>query len=97
MLHVVYFIPCSNIAAKHTRRTRRGCALARPVDNSTARRRPKIVQSSHLAWRVYWQEHPSRWALGETPIPAWVPSYLGMALDIRRIAARLEPPKSPKV
>jgi len=28
---------------------------------------------------------PSRWVTGKTPIPAWVPAYLGALLDIKRL------------
>lgn len=36
---------------------------------------------------------PSRWSKGHTPIPGWVPRFLAMALEIRRLAALIEPPK----
>lgn len=28
---------------------------------------------------------PSRWVNGKTPIPAWVPAYLGAMLEIKRL------------
>lgn len=28
---------------------------------------------------------PSRWITGKTPIPAWVPAYLGAMGDIKRL------------
>lgn len=28
---------------------------------------------------------PSRWVNGRTPIPAWVPAYLGAMLEIKRL------------
>jgi transcriptional regulator with XRE-family HTH domain len=35
-----------------------------------------------------------RWANGITPIPAWVPQYLGMVRDIARLhALYVDPPK----
>ncbi|WP_028215893.1 hypothetical protein [Paraburkholderia oxyphila] len=37
---------------------------------------------------------PSRWTRGHTSIPGWVPHYLTMALEIRRLAALVEPPKA---
>ena len=36
---------------------------------------------------------PSRWVKGHTAMPGWVPHYLDMALNIRRLAALIEPPK----
>lgn len=36
---------------------------------------------------------PSRWLKGTTPIPGWTPRFLGMALEIRRLATLIEPPK----
>ncbi|UVE64763.1 hypothetical protein L2Y90_12985 [Burkholderia pyrrocinia] len=37
---------------------------------------------------------PSRWLKGATPIPGWTPRFLGMALEIRRLATLIEPPKA---
>lgn len=31
---------------------------------------------------------PSRWVNGKTPIPAWVPAYLGSVLEIQRLHAK---------
>ncbi|WP_295951769.1 hypothetical protein [Rhodoferax sp.] len=31
------------------------------------------------------KQTPSRWANAQTPIPAWVPAYLGAMLDIKRL------------
>ena len=28
---------------------------------------------------------PSRWVTGKTPVPAWVPAYLGAMQDIKRL------------
>ena len=28
---------------------------------------------------------PSRWVNGRTPVPAWVPAYLGAMLEIKRL------------
>ncbi|URI11437.1 DUF4246 domain-containing protein [Aquincola tertiaricarbonis] len=33
-----------------------------------------------------------RWRKGTTPIPEWVPEYLGMALEIQRLHARFVAP-----
>lgn len=38
---------------------------------------------------------PSRWVTGKTPIPAWVPAYLGLLLELQRLhAAYLVPTKT---
>ncbi len=37
---------------------------------------------------------PSRWVTGATPVPDWVPHYLDMALNIKRLAALIEPPRA---
>jgi DNA-binding transcriptional regulator YiaG len=31
------------------------------------------------------KQTPSRWANGQTPVPAWVPAYLGAMLEIKRL------------
>jgi transcriptional regulator with XRE-family HTH domain len=31
------------------------------------------------------KQTPSRWANGLTPVPAWVPAYLGAMQEIRRL------------
>lgn len=31
------------------------------------------------------KDTPSRWLGGRTPIPAWVPAYLGAMLEIQRL------------
>ena len=36
---------------------------------------------------------PSRWIKGTTPIPGWAARFLAMALQIRTLAALIEPPK----
>ncbi len=39
------------------------------------------------------KQTPSRWANSLTPIPAWVPAYLGLLLELQRLhAAYLVPP-----
>ena len=38
------------------------------------------------------KQTPSRWVNGQTPVPAWVPAYLGAMLEIKRLhAAYVEP------
>lgn len=40
------------------------------------------------------KQTPSRWANSLTPIPAWVPAYLGLLLELQRLhTAYLVPPK----
>lgn len=39
---------------------------------------------------------PSRWATGVVPIPAWVPSYLGVMLDLKRMHSTYLDPKGEK-
>ena len=40
------------------------------------------------------KQTPSRWANGLTPIPAWVPAYLGLLGELQRLhTAYLVPPK----
>ncbi|MGF6610652.1 transcriptional regulator with XRE-family HTH domain [Paraburkholderia sp. WSM4175] len=36
---------------------------------------------------------PSRWIKGTTPVPGWAARFLAMALEIKRLAALIEPPK----
>lgn len=36
---------------------------------------------------------PSRWGNGHTPIPDWVPAYLGAMLDIQQLHAKYIDPK----
>lgn len=36
---------------------------------------------------------PSRWMTGQTPIPAWVPSYLGVMQDLAALHARYLDPR----
>ena len=31
------------------------------------------------------KQTPSRWATGHTPIPAWVPAYMGAMQDLKRL------------
>jgi len=31
------------------------------------------------------KDTPGRWLTGKTPIPAWVPAYLGAMLEIKRL------------
>lgn len=31
------------------------------------------------------KDTPGRWLAGKTPIPAWVPAYLGAMLEIQRL------------
>lgn len=39
------------------------------------------------------KETPSRWVNGKTPIPDWVPAYLGMVLEVARLHAKyVRPP-----
>ena len=33
------------------------------------------------------KQTPSRWANGLTPVPAWVPAYLGAMQEIKRLHA----------
>ena len=41
------------------------------------------------------KQTPSRWANSLTPIPAWVPAYLGLLLELQRLhTAYLVPPKA---
>ncbi|MBB5458679.1 hypothetical protein [Paraburkholderia sp. Cpub6] len=37
---------------------------------------------------------PSRWIKGTTPVPGWAARFLAMALEIRRLAALIQPPKT---
>jgi len=40
---------------------------------------------------------PSRWVSGESPIPDWVPKFLGMALEVKRLHdTYVIPPKPSK-
>jgi transcriptional regulator with XRE-family HTH domain len=40
---------------------------------------------------------PSRWMNEETPIPEWVPKFLGMAIEVKRLhATYVLPPKRSK-
>jgi transcriptional regulator with XRE-family HTH domain len=40
---------------------------------------------------------PSRWSNGITPIPAWVPAYLGLLHDIQALHAKyLDPKEAPR-
>jgi transcriptional regulator with XRE-family HTH domain len=40
------------------------------------------------------KDTPSRWTTGKTPIPEWVPQYLGMVQEIARLhEAFVVPPK----
>ena len=34
------------------------------------------------------KQTPSRWANGLTPVPDWVPAYLGLLLDLQRLHAK---------
>jgi hypothetical protein len=38
------------------------------------------------------KDTPSRWLAGKTPIPAWVPAYLGAVLEIKRLHAKYVEP-----
>ena len=57
---------------------------------------------AELGWKQadFWRktgvnkDTPSRWLAGTTPIPAWVPAYLGAMLDLKRLHAKyIEPSK----
>jgi hypothetical protein len=37
---------------------------------------------------------PSRWIKGTTPVPGWAPRFLAMAIEIKKLAALIEPPKA---
>jgi hypothetical protein len=37
---------------------------------------------------------PSRWTKGITPIPGWAPRFLAMAMEIKKLATLIEPPKN---
>jgi hypothetical protein len=39
---------------------------------------------------------PSRWANGVVPVPAWVPAYLGVLLELKRMHALYLDPKVTK-
>lgn len=39
---------------------------------------------------------PSRWVTGSTPIPAWVPAYLGAMQDLAALHAKYIAPASPR-
>ena len=38
---------------------------------------------------------PSRWMVGTTPIPAWVPAYLGAMQDLAALHAKYIAPSKP--
>lgn len=38
---------------------------------------------------------PSRWMAGKTPVPAWVPAYLGAVLDLAALHAKYVAPGKP--
>lgn len=42
------------------------------------------------------KDTPSRWAAGKTPIPAWVPAYLGVLQDLAALHARYLQPIKPE-
>ncbi|MGJ7498329.1 hypothetical protein ACSFA8_25145 [Variovorax sp. RT4R15] len=36
---------------------------------------------------------PSRWATGAVPVPGWVPAYLGVLLELKRMHTKYLDPK----
>lgn len=41
------------------------------------------------------KDTPSRWTTGKTPIPEWVPQYLGMVQEVARLHALYVAPVKP--
>lgn len=41
------------------------------------------------------KDTPSRWAAGKTPIPSWVPAYLGAMHDLAGLYAKYIAPEKP--
>ncbi|MBP8019410.1 MAG: helix-turn-helix transcriptional regulator [Hylemonella sp.] len=60
-------------------------ATMSPEDFSVALHALGWKQSDFCRKSGVTKQTPSRWANGQTPIPAWVPAYLGAMQELKRL------------
>lgn len=74
-------------------RYRYTCGMKTPITDDTMSPDEFAAALAALGWKQsdfcrkagVTKQTPSRWATGHTPVPAWVPAYLGAMQDIKRL------------
>lgn len=68
-----------------------------PEEFSTALRSLSWNQNDFCRMAGVNKSTPSRWMAGDSPIPEWVPKFLGMAQEVKRLHdTYVVPPRSNK-